>query len=239
MITFLRKKKMYLLPILTIRQNYCLLSPKLALNPKILLSNNILFVKTLFNGVRTMTSSFKISTIKQEAETYLSHGLYKEALNVYKTFLAKAKELDPTLRKIVDESIDRIKSAAISHNCEKDVAMSDTVVSLAKHASKKKAPAKDRLAKAQLFIDAGSYERALNEYYRLLKNNYLTSAVIKGVALCLVHLVQPKQIAGVVDRLSTDLFQHPQNRQTFKRSISNKINQDQYPQHFSALTRNL
>jgi tetratricopeptide (TPR) repeat protein len=185
-----------------------------------------------------MTSAFKISTIKREAETYLSQGLYKEALAVYKNFLAKTKGLDPALRKIVDESIDRIRSAAIGNNCEKDVSMSDTMVTVSKPTSKDRAPAGKRLVKAQSLIDAGRYEHALDEYYRLLKNNYLTSAVIKGVALCLVHLVQPKNIAVTVDRLATDLFKHPRNRRTFKRSISNKINQDQYPKHFIALTRN-
>lgn len=185
-----------------------------------------------------MTSAFIISTVKNEAETYLSQGLYKEALTVYKTFLAKTKELDPTLRKIVDESIGRIRSAAIDHNCEKDVAMSGTVDDWLKHGSKCDSPAGDRLANAQAFINTGCYEQAMEEYRRLLKNNYLTSAVMRGVALCLVHLVQPKHIASVVDRLAADIFKHPRNRNAFKLSISNKINKDQFPQHFSVLTRN-
>jgi tetratricopeptide (TPR) repeat protein len=182
-----------------------------------------------------MNGAFKISTIKNEAETYLSQGLYKEALTVYQNFLTKTKELDPSLKKIVDESIDRIRSAAIDHNCEKDVSMSGVVTTVTKSKLKDNTTVNDLLVNAQTFIGAGSYERALDEYRRLLGNNYLTSAVIRGVAQCLVHLVQPKHIVNVVDRLAADFFKHPRNRNAFKRSIFKKISKDQYPNHFSAL----
>lgn len=204
-----------------------------------------------------MTRAFKISTIKHEAETYLSQGLYKEALMVYRNFLVNIKELDPALRKIVDESMGRIKTAARDHNCEKEISMGPietaagdhnrekevcmpgVIDTLPKRASEESTSVNDRLVNAQSFIDLGCYERALEEYRRLLKNNYLTSAVMRGVALCLVHLVQPKQIVNVVDQLATEMFKHPRNRNAFKLSISKKISKDKYPRHFSALTRHL
>lgn len=113
--------------------------------------------------------------------------------------------------------------------------MSGVVTTVPKRKLKDNATVNDRLVNAQTFIDVGCYERALDEYRRLLGNNYLTSAVIGGVAQCLVHLVQPKHIVYVVDRLAADFFKHPRNRIAFKRSISKKISKDQYPNHFSAL----
>lgn len=188
-----------------------------------------------------MTNASKISTIKHEAETYLSQGLYKEALTVCKKFLANTKKLDSDQRKVIDESISRIRSAALSHNCKKDVSMSDVVVTMPKRNSKGGASAavNDRLVNAQAFINAGYYERALKEYHQLLKKNYLTSAVIRGVALCLVHTVRPNHIENIVDRLANDIFNHPRNRKTFKRSIAKNICKDRYPRHFSALTHHV
>jgi hypothetical protein len=94
---------------------------------------------------------------------------------------------------------------------------------------------KERLDRAQALLDIGFFQIALEEYRRLLEKRYITDAVIKGVALCLVNLVRSKRFTAVVDHFVGENFKHPRNRKLFKLAIARKIDSKQYPRHFSAL----
>lgn len=69
-------------------------------------------VAGLFRGESDIVNKLRIAQIKQEAETYLSHGLHQEALAVYKRFLSTTPDLSPTLKTAISESIRRIRFGA-------------------------------------------------------------------------------------------------------------------------------
>lgn len=69
----------------------------------------------------------------------------------------------------------------------------------------------------------------------MLLNRYITDAVAKGVALCLVHLVRSNRFTAVVDCFVGAIFKHPRNRRLIKLAIAKRIDSKQYPRHFSAL----
>jgi tetratricopeptide (TPR) repeat protein len=182
-----------------------------------------------------MSHVFRIDKIRHEAETYFSQGLHQEALTVYKKFLAHTRNLNPILKTTIHESIRRIRSAAQHNNRDEAELMSDVEITLIKKGWKGHATDEERLASAQALVQMGLYTDALEEYRRLLKNRFLTAAVMRGVATCLVNLVRPKHFTVVVDHFAGEIFKHPRNRKALKVIIAKAIDSKQYPRHFSAL----
>jgi tetratricopeptide (TPR) repeat protein len=186
-----------------------------------------------------MPKMFKIAQIEHEAETYLSQGLHQEALAVYKKFLSNARDLHPALKTAINESIRRIRSAAQGHDRDEAERISEAEIALIKKGWRSHVSDVERLASAQALVKIGFFQLALDEYRRLLKKRYITDAVIKGVALCLVNLVRSKRFTAVVDHFVAEIFKHPRNRKVLKLAIARKIDSKQYPRHFSALCYHL
>jgi tetratricopeptide (TPR) repeat protein len=182
-----------------------------------------------------MPKMLKIAQIKLEAETYLAQGLHKEALAVYKKFLSNARDLHPTLHAAIDESIRRIRSATRGQDRDEAELLSKVEIALIKKGWRGHVSDEERLASAQALLEIGFFQFALEEYRRLLLNRYITDAVIKGVALCLVNLVRSNRFTAAVDRFVGEIFKHPRNRKLFKLAIAKRIDSKQYPRHFSAL----
>lgn len=182
-----------------------------------------------------MPNRLKLAQIKHEAETYLSQGLHKEALAVYEKFLSNTKDLHPTLKTAISESIHRIRSAAQGHDRDEAELISEVEIALIKMGWKSHVSDEERLASAQALLNIGFFQFALDEYRRLLKKRYITDAVIKGVALCLVNLVRSRRFTVVVDHFVGEIFKHPRNRKVLKLAIAKRIDSKQYPRHFSAL----
>jgi hypothetical protein len=189
----------------------------------------------LFRGASDVAKKYEIAQIKQEAETYLSHGLHQEAVAVYKRFLSTTGNLSPTLITAINESIRRILSAARGKDRDEAELISKAEIAMIKKGWRGHVPDEERLASAQALLDIGFFQFALEEYRWLLKKRYITDAVIKGVAQCLVNLVRPKRFTTVVDYFVGELFKHPRNRKLFKLAIAKRIDSKQYPRHFSAL----
>ena len=182
-----------------------------------------------------MPNMLEIVQIKLEAETYLSQGLHKEALAVYEKFISNTRDLHPTLKAAINESIHRIQSASQSRDRDEAALISKVEIALIKKGWRSHVSNKERLASAQALLDIGFFQFALEEYRRLLFKRYITDAVVNGVALCLVNLVRSKRFTAVVDHFVGEVFKHPRNRKLFKLAIAKKIDSKQYPRHFSAL----
>jgi tetratricopeptide (TPR) repeat protein len=193
--------------------------------------NGVLF----FCGASDMPNMSRINQIRHEAETYLSHGLHQEALAVYEKFLSSTRQLHPSLKTAIKESIRNIRSAARGHDRNEAELISEVEIALIRKGWKSHVSNEERLASAQALLDIGFYQFALEEYRRLLKKRYITDAVILGSALCLVNLVQSKRFTVVVDHFVGEIFKHPRNRKALKLAIAKKIDSKQYQRHFSAL----
>jgi hypothetical protein len=186
-----------------------------------------------------MSSVFRIARVRHEAETYLSQGLHREALGVYERFLDDTRDLDPTYKTAILESIHRIRSAARSHDPDEAEHISEVEITLIKKGWQGHATDKDRIASAQAFVNMGLYQYALEEYRLLLKKRVLTKAVMRGAALCLANLVPPDRFSATVDQFVSEIFKHPRNRKALKRVIAKQIDSKKYQRHFSALRSQL
>lgn len=182
-----------------------------------------------------MSHVFRIAQIKHEAETYLSQGLHQEALTVYEKFLANNRDLDPTFKTAITKSIHHIRSAARNHDQDEVELVSEVEITLIKKGWKGHDTVEEQLACAQALVNMGLYKYALEEYRLLLKKRFLTASVMRGVALCLVNLVQPQHFTVVVDHFVSEIFKHPRNRKALKVVIAKYIDSQQYQRHFSAL----
>jgi hypothetical protein len=117
--------------------------------------------------------------------------------------------------------------------------MIETQIALSNNSRNQHTTVEDYLVSARTLIDLGCHELALEKYRFLLKKKVLTPEVMSGVAHCLVHIVRPKHIAAVVDHFARDIFTHPRNRKALKFSIVKRISSEEYPRHFSALSKHL
>ena len=186
-----------------------------------------------------MTDMLEIAQIRHEAETYLSQGLHQEALAVYEKFLSSARDLPPTLRTAIIESMRRISSAARRHDRDETEHFTDLEITLIRKGWKGHVTNEERLASAHALINIGLYRYGLEEYHRLLRRRFITTTVIRDVALCLVKLVRPRHFTAVVDHFAGETFKHPRNRKALKLAIAKAIDSKLYPRHFSALCYHL
>jgi hypothetical protein len=186
-----------------------------------------------------MADEPEIAQIRHEAETYLSQGLHQEALAVYERFLANARNLHPTLKTDIIESMRRIRSAARHKYRDEAERMTDVEITLIKKGWRGHATNEERLASARALVKMRLYKYGLEEYRRLLRRRLITSAVIRGVAQCLVELVRPQNFTAVVDHFVGETFKHPRNRKALKLAIAKAIDSQLYPRHFSALCYHL
>ncbi len=186
-----------------------------------------------------MSSLYRILQVKHEAETYLSQGLHQEALVVFEKFLAEARDLQPSVKSDILQSIYRIRSDARKGHQDEAELMSDVEIILIKKGWQGQATDEERLASAQTLLGLHLYQFALEEYRRLLKRRFISVTVIRGVALCLVNLVRPKQFKSVVEHFAEEIFKHPHNRRALILGIAKQIDSKYYPRHFSALSRHI
>ena len=182
----------------------------------------------VFRGARIMAEMTEIAQIKHEAETYLSQGLHQEALAVYERFLADSRDLHPALKTDIIESMHRIRSAARREYRDEAERMTDVEITLIRKGWR-----------GQALVNMGLYKYALEEYRRLLERRFITAAVIRGIAQCLVNLVRPQHFTAVVDHFAGGIYKHPRNRKALKVAIAKAIDSKLYPRYFSALCYHL
>ena len=193
----------------------------------------------VFRGARIMAEMTEIAQIKHEAETYLSQGLHQEALAVYERFLADSRDLHPALKTDIIESMHRIRSAARREYRDEAERMTDVEITLIRKGWRGHATNEERLASARALVNMGLYKDGLEEYRRLLERRFITAAVIRGIAQCLVNLVRPQHFTAVVDHFAGGIYKHPRNRKALKVAIAKAIDSKLYPRYFSALCYHL
>ncbi len=150
----------------------------------------------------------KLTTIlaKKEAETYLTHGLHKEALAIYKKLLSSCPNLENGFKDAVQGRIQEIQSELDETPTQENQKLSLAEIMRIRKGWGAAATEGDLLVCAQALCQVGHYQYAFEEVVRLLQKGCTFVKVIGLLADCLVHLRTPQQIPKSLDRLTQKLF---------------------------------
>ncbi len=182
-----------------------------------------------------MACAFIIAALKQEAELYISQGLYREAYELYGRFLNQVTTFNPELRRSLEAARQQIKARLDTFQDDENHLLSDLAIKRIKKGWRGASSHKEVLVSTRALRDLGLYGAALVEYRNLLKKKYMTAEVAQGVTDCLVHLIQPFQIPRAIDRFVRGIIKFPKNILMFKILIAKKLDVERYPHHFKAL----
>ena len=186
-----------------------------------------------------MPKANKFSTLKQEADIYLSQGLHQEAIELIGRFLSDNPNLGQHTISALEKWINLIQSTIYSSYRDEKELLSEVEISLLKKGWYDSATDDERLTSAGALLKLGYYHHALDEYQRLLAKRCMNAAVFKGAAMCLVHLHQPEKFAAAVDGFAKIIFNTQKNRHACIVNIARCLGSDRYPRHFSVLFNHL
>ena len=116
-----------------------------------------------------MSHAFRVAAIRREAEVYLSQGLHQEALSIYADFIADNKDIQPALRSAIEAFMLRVYKDALDAHRDENECLSQVEINLIKKGWGGAASDIDQLTSAEVFMNLGFYEHALEEYRLLLK----------------------------------------------------------------------
>lgn len=183
----------------------------------------------------------KITTIlaKKEAETYCSHGLHKEALDIFKNLIATSPNMDPDFKTAIENQIGMIAAKVQAGPGTEIQRLSAADIARAKQGWGKKATEGDLLVCAQAFYAIGHYRNALLELSAMLGRGCAVHKVAGLMAGCLARLLRPDQLIKGVERLGNKIYAHPQKRIEFELALTQEMTVLKKVSHAHVLYRHL
>jgi len=170
-----------------------------------------------------MTGKIANALIRREADTYRSHGLPKEARNLYKNLLASSPHTPPDIKAAIERQLQQIEleiGCAAPEECQ---ALSDEQIAIIKQGWGKHATVEDIVTCAKSFYQMGRYGDALEELKKLGPKGHASKLATGPVAACLVHLHRPEALPAAVDQLAGELFREVEEILSFQIAIAEKM----------------
>lgn len=183
----------------------------------------------------------KITTIlaKKEAETYCSHGLHKEALDIYKNLIATSPNMDPDFKTAIENQIGMIAAKVQAGPGTEIQRLSAADIARAKQGWGKKATEGDLLVCARAFYEIGHYRDALLELSAMLCSGCPLHKVAGLMAGCLARLLGPDQLIKGVEQLGHKIYAHPHKRIAFEIALTRGMTVLKKVPHARVLHRHL
>jgi hypothetical protein len=183
----------------------------------------------------------KITTIlaKKEAETYCSHGLHKEALDIYKNLIATSPNMDPDFKTAIENQIGMIAAKLQAGPGTEIQRLSAADITRTKKGWGKKATLGDLLVCAQAFYAIGHYKDALLELSVMLRKGCAAEKVAGLMADCLARMLRPDQLIKAVAQLGNKIYAHPHERIAFELALTHGMTILKKVSHARVLYRHL
>jgi hypothetical protein len=183
----------------------------------------------------------KITTIlaKKEAEAYCSHGLHKEALDIYKNLIATSPNMDPDFKTAIENQIGMIAAKVQGGFGTEIQRLSAADIARAKRGWGKKATEGDLLVCARAFYEIGHYRDALLELSAMLCRGCAVRKVAGLMAGCLARLLGPDQLIKGVEQLGNKIYAHPHKRIEFEIALAHEMTILKKVSHAHVLYRHL
>ena len=170
-----------------------------------------------------MTGKITNALIRKEADTYRSHGLPKEARNLYKNLLASSPHTPPDIKAAIERQLQQIELEIGCVAPEECQALSDEQIAIIKQGWGEHATVEDIVTCAKSFYQAERYGDALEELKKLGPKGHASKLAPGPVTACLVHLHRSEALPAAVDQLAGELFQEVEEILLFQIAIAEKM----------------
>ncbi|MFP3980968.1 MAG: ATPase, T2SS/T4P/T4SS family [Desulfobacterales bacterium] len=163
------------------------------------------------------------------AEAYEGHGLYDEALTVYKEILSSFSDLTDETRANIEEKINNLSQEI--EEVEQGVPgqeLSKEDVSHIKSGLSIGESAPEICDSAQAFKELGLYKEALSEYKKLFGTDYPAKNFYPEVLECLFSLFPPSQMGQEIDKICSENNIDEKTRASMKYELGQALEQRDY-----------
>jgi len=142
----------------------------------------------------------KLDSKIREAEAYYSHGLLNEALELYEEILVSGSPLDPTLQKLLKQTIAAIKNEIAELDGVVATPTSDEV-SIFNQTWDVQEDVNDVLGSVSAYQELGLFNEAIEEYMKLFQMDYPIRDMGPGLAECLLQVHSPSRVIDQVEKI--------------------------------------
>ncbi|MCU0598782.1 MAG: Flp pilus assembly complex ATPase component TadA [Desulfobacterales bacterium] len=137
----------------------------------------------------------------KSAEAYEAHGLFDEALVLYKNILAEVSELDEDVRKRLQYKIEELSNEIAEKGQDIPYDLSSEEVTHIKTGLSIGESAPEIFDSANAFKELGLYKEALSEYLKLFKTDFPIESFVADFIECMMSNYQPAQVIVEIEKI--------------------------------------
>lgn len=165
---------------------------------------------------------------RKVAEAYETHGLYDEAISVYRQILSSFPDLADETRAAVEEKINALSQEIDGLEGDGAPALSGEDVSHIKSGLSIGGSAPEIFDSASAFKELGLYKEALGEYRKLFGTDYPVEEFYGEVIECLFALFPPSRVVEEVEAIATENSLDDKSRAKLKYELGLALEQRDY-----------
>lgn len=146
-----------------------------------------------------MSCKFTLLLKKRQAETYRSQGLHKEALAIYHNLLDTAPNIDPDLKSFIQSKIHDIEADMADFSSRREGAFTAKDIDRLMQGWSENAGTAERLVGVHALCSVGSFDDALAELKKLVRQDGVKEAYMDPLVDCLTNLYIADRLPVAVD----------------------------------------
>jgi type II secretory ATPase GspE/PulE/Tfp pilus assembly ATPase PilB-like protein len=172
------------------------------------------------------TNSF--DAMIKSAEAYEAHGLYDEALVLYKNIVAEVPDLGEDVRKRLLNKIEELSSEIEDNAQEVPYDLSSEEVSHIKTGLSIGESAPEIFDSANAFKELGLYKEAVAEYFKLFQTDFPVDSFVSDFIESLMYTYQPTQVIEEIEKIIKDNKISEKNAAAIKFALGGEFSKRNY-----------
>ncbi len=170
-----------------------------------------------------------IDTRMNEAEVCRSMGLFDESLSIYEQIMAGLSKDDAQTMETIKKKIDALKQEMVDRDQNDSTRVSAEDISMLKKTLSGQEAGRDILSgqtlldSAASFKELGLYVEAINEYEKLIFQDFPTEKIVADYLECLLKNKSPDKILGYIGQLVSDKRLDKEKKARFKYYVGQEM----------------
>ncbi len=140
-------------------------------------------------------------SMMKSAEAYEAHGLYDEALVLYKNIITDVPDLDEDIRKRIQYKIEELSSEIEDKDQDIPHDLTTEEVTHIKSGLSIGESVPEICDSANAFKELGLYKEALAEYLKLFHTDFPLENFVTDFVECVMSIYQPTQVAEEIEKI--------------------------------------
>lgn len=146
-------------------------------------------------------ASDKLDSMMKSAEAYEAHGLYDEALVLYKSIITEVSDLDEIVLKQLQDKIEELSGEIEDKDQEVPYDLSSEQVTHIKTGLSIGESAPEICDSASAFKELGLYKEAASEYLKLFQTDFSLDDFLLDFIECMMVIHQPIKVIDELDKI--------------------------------------